>query len=198
MIDFRRVKGGADGLEEELLEVHGVSDELLKVHGVPPGSKPDSVIRLIYENLNGLNSRINRNEKLKKARGVINDLGMDVVCCNEHRVKLSHKYDKNQFLQMFRGGEANICSVAAHNRLTVKEARRVHKGGTAMLLFGSMIEQYNFEASGRDELGLGRWVTMAFRGDSGIMTRVVCGYNPCHNKEETRTNILPTTPQILY
>jgi hypothetical protein len=31
-----------------------------------------------------------------------------------------------------------------------------------MVLFGELIEQFDMEASGRDETGLGRWVVMTF------------------------------------
>ena len=53
-----------------------------------------------------------------------------------------------------------------------------------MVLYGQLIEQYDFEASGRDDSGLGRWVVMVFRGSNGIVTRMVCGYNPCYNKKK--------------
>lgn len=45
----------------EMIEAAGVDEEILKVHGVAPGSKAEGVIRLIYENLNGLNSRMSNN-----------------------------------------------------------------------------------------------------------------------------------------
>jgi hypothetical protein len=41
------------------------------------------------------------------------------------------------------------------------------------------------EESGRDESGLGRWVYMTFIGEGGLVTRVVCSYNPCYNKNAT-------------
>ena len=55
----------------------------------------------------------------------------------------------------------------------------MQQGGTSLLLFGSLIDQYNFEESGKDDTGLGRWVVMTFQGSDGIVTRIVCGYNPC-------------------
>ena len=44
---------------------------------------------------------------------------------------------------------------------------------------GKLIDQYNFEASCKDDTGLGRWVVMVFRGSEGIDTRIIYGYNPC-------------------
>ena len=52
-------------------------DEVLQVHGVPPGMNVDGVLRLIYENENGLNNRIGGYEKLEKLKGEINDLAAD-------------------------------------------------------------------------------------------------------------------------
>ena len=57
-----------------------MSDYLLEVHEVPSGRKGEGVTRLIYENLNGLQSTLlSKNEKLEKARRVIDDLQADVV-----------------------------------------------------------------------------------------------------------------------
>ena len=83
---------------------------------------------------------------------------------------------------MFRGGEAEIRSVVAHN--VHENVGRTQEGGTSLMCFGPLIEQYNYEQSGKDYTGLGRWVVMVFRGADGIVTRLVCGYNPCYNKKK--------------
>jgi hypothetical protein len=121
---------------KEFLEASGVRDELLQVHGVAPGTKLEGVIRLIYENLNGLNARMSDNEKLDKARELIDDLEADIVCYNEHRLNLMHKDNKSGFSQLFRGGKSEIRSIAAHNKHEGKDVGRVQEGGTAMLLYG--------------------------------------------------------------
>ena len=78
-------------------EIMGVSEYLLEVHGLPPGRKGDGVTRLIYENLNGLQSTMSKtNGKLEKARQVINNLQADIVCYNEHRQNLQHKANCNR------------------------------------------------------------------------------------------------------
>ncbi len=73
-------------VEEQLnKENREVSDYLLEVLGVPPGRKGEGVTRRIYKNLNGLQSNLSsKNEKLEKARRVIDDLQADVVCYNKH------------------------------------------------------------------------------------------------------------------
>ena len=54
----------------------------------------------------------------------------------------------------------------------------------AMMVYGNLIQQFNPEASGRDDLGLGRWTYMLFRGTNNTVTRVICGYSPCANKKK--------------
>jgi hypothetical protein len=55
------------------------------VHRVPPGRKGEEITRLIYENLNGLQSTLlSKNEKLEKALWVINNFLADVACYNEY------------------------------------------------------------------------------------------------------------------
>ena len=179
----------AETLQREMLEASGVTDTVLQVHGVAPGSKQDGVFRLVYENCNGLSNKISGNDKLDKAREINDELEVDVACYNEHRQNLMHKDNRNGFAQLFRGGEAEVRAVAAHNTHEGKEVGKVQEGGTAMVLFGQLIEQYDFEASGREDSGLGRWVVMVFRGENGITTRIVCGYNPCYNaKKQSKTS----------
>ena len=44
-----------------------------------------------------------------------------------------------------------------------------------MMLYGALIGQYDFKASGKDDKGLGCWVHMMLRGEDGVNTRIVCG-----------------------
>ena len=76
---------------------------------------------MIYENLNGLNNRIGGNEKSDKAREIINDLEVDIVAYNEHRMNLGHKQNRNGLSQIFNGGECDVRSVPS------EKARRNHK-----------------------------------------------------------------------
>ena len=168
--------------EVELIEASGVTSELLQVHGLAPATKQEGVVRIIYENLNGLQARISNNSKLDKAKQIVDELEADIVCYNEHRLNLAHKDNKSGFSQLFSGGETEVRAVSAHNKHEARIAGRVQEGGTAMLLFGPLIQQYDFEASGKDGSGLGRWVMMVFRGENGLTTRVLVAYNPCYNK----------------
>jgi hypothetical protein len=53
-----------------------------------------------------------------------------------------------------------------------------------MLVFGDLIEQFDPEGLGRDNLGLGRWTFMKFSGGNGVVTQVICSYSPCSNKKK--------------
>jgi hypothetical protein len=44
-----------------------ISEEVLQVHGVAPPSKGKGVVRLIYENVNGLSNKLSNNNKVDKA-----------------------------------------------------------------------------------------------------------------------------------
>ena len=82
---------------------------------------------------------------------------------------------------MFRGGEAEIRSIAAHD--VHKNVGIIKEGGTIMLLYGTLVAHYNFKHYGKDDTGLGRWMIMLFKGYKRIKTRIVCGYNLCYNKK---------------
>ena len=124
--------------------------------------------------LNGMQSTLSsKNEKLEKARRVIDDLQADVVCYNEHRQNLRLQANKNGFRQMFNGGETDLGVFASHN--VHETVGKYQEGGTAVLSYGNLLQQFDPEGSGRDDLGLGRWTYMRFVGDDRIVTRVICG-----------------------
>ena len=78
-----------------------ISEELLRVHGISPGKKLEGVTIIIYENANIFNTRISGNEKVEKAKEVIDELEADVVCYNNHKVNMKHKENYNGFNQLF-------------------------------------------------------------------------------------------------
>jgi hypothetical protein len=69
---------------------------------------------------------------------------------------------------MFNGGETELRAIAAHN--VNKDTGKFQEGGTAMLVFGDLIEQFDPEGSGQDGLELGRWAFMKFSGGDGVVT----------------------------
>jgi hypothetical protein len=83
---------------------------------------------------------------------------------------------------MFNGGETELRAIASHNRN--KDAGKFQEGGTAMMVYGNLIQQFDPEESGQDDLGLGRWTYMLFCGTNTTVTWVICGYSPCANKKK--------------
>ena len=81
----------------------GVSDNLLEVHGVVPAQKPEGATRMIYENGNRFNSRMSNNDKLDRAKQVMDDLEPDTAAFNKCNLNLKHKDNNNGFSQMFNG-----------------------------------------------------------------------------------------------
>ena len=165
--------------QQERIDIRRVSDEILQVHGVLPGRKDDGIVRLLYENANGIPNRLGGNEKLDKAKELIDKLGAEVIAYNEHRQNLRHKDNRNGWNQLFRGGESDVRSIVAHNIHEADKIGRVQEGGTGLLMFGPITEYLDMPASEKDRSGLGRWTTMLLKGSSGVQTRIICGYNPC-------------------
>ena len=52
-----------------------------------------------------------------------------------------------------------------------------------MMSYDNLIQQFDSEGSGCDDLGLGQWTYMPFVGGDRIITRIICGYSPCANKK---------------
>jgi hypothetical protein len=162
----------------------GVPEEVLLIHRAAPATT-EGVIRLIYENANGISNKLCNNEKVEKAKELHDDLEVDIVAYNEHRINMQDQRNVNGFNQLFKGGKADIQSVVAHN--IHENLGRVQEGGTSLMAFGSIIEHIVNDQPGKDKTGLGHWSLMTFKGKN-CLTPVVCRYNPCYNtKPDSRT-----------
>jgi len=80
------------------------------------------------------------------------------------------------------GGETDLRAIASRN--VHESVGKYQEGGTAVLSYGNLLQQFDQEGSGRDDLGLGRWTHMRFVAEDMIVTRVICGYSPCANKKK--------------
>ena len=97
-VDTSHLLSSREVEQQEKLDMTGVSDEILRVHGVIPGTKPNGVFRLMYENVNSLSNRLGGNQKLEKAKDLIHEWGADIVGMVEHRQNLQHKDINNGWL----------------------------------------------------------------------------------------------------
>ena len=180
IIDEKNKKAATEQQQERTsIRELGIADQTLQIHGARPMRKAEVIIRLIYENANGINNGLSDNEKVEKAKRLHNNLEVDIAAYNKHRLNMRHNDNVNGFNQLFRGGEAEVGSVVAHN--IHENIGRVQEGGTCVLAFGTITKKIEADQSAKDMTGLGRWSVMTFQRD-GARTRVVCGYNPCYNK----------------
>jgi hypothetical protein len=53
-----------------------------------------------------------------------------------------------------------------------------------VLSYGNLLQQFDLEGSGRNDLGLGCWTYMRFVGDERIVTRIISSYSPYANKKK--------------
>jgi hypothetical protein len=88
---------------------------------------------------------------------------------------------------MFNGGETDLREIASHN--VHKSVGKYQEGGTVVLSYGNLLQYFNPEGSGRNDLGLGCWTYMRFVGEDRIVTRVICGYSPCANKKKDPSTV---------
>jgi hypothetical protein len=126
--------------------------------------------------VNGISNKLSNNDKVEKAKEIINDLEVDIVAYNKHQLDMQDQHNVSGFSQLFQGGEATIQSVVAHN--DHKIFGEVQEGGTSLMAIGPLMEYIKHNQPGKDKTGLGRWSVMSFKGESG-RTQVICGYNPC-------------------
>jgi hypothetical protein len=157
-----------------------VPDEVLQVYGYAPPTKAEGTVRLIYKKVNGISNKMCKNKKLERMREIHDKLEVDIAAYSKHQLNMKNKRNCNRFNQLFKGGEAAVQLVVAHN--VHKKFGKVQQGGTSLIMFGPLTDQVDFNESGKDDTGLGLWLVMTVQGDS-TRTRIVCGYNPCGNKK---------------
>ena len=108
---------------------------------------------MVYENVNRLNNRLCGNKKIKRMMGLHDKLKVDMAAYCEHKLNMKHRKNINGFNQLFKGGEAAIQSIVAHN--VHKNVGQVQQGGTSLILFGHLTDQLDHNESGKDPTGLG-------------------------------------------
>ena len=104
------------------------------------------MVRLLYENFNGLNNRMSGKTKLDRDRGreMLDELEVDIAAFNEIKINFNfnHKKNINGLAQLFNGGESEVKVIHGCN---VHEGAisRVQEGGTGVLTFGQLAEQFD-------------------------------------------------------
>ncbi len=166
-------------VEEHTRVLEAVEEGLLQTHGIAPNSKQDGIFRILCENANGLNNRINGNQKIAKALDIKENLDIDCLLYCEHRLNLQHKENVNNFKQMFQQ-EIACTAITAHNVHKWQQAGRVLEGGTGAVCFGDATGY--IRKVGKNKEGLGRWSWILFGGSDSHATRPITAYNPCKSR----------------
>ena len=154
-----------NALQKEMKETYDIPvlEEVLQVHGFAPPKKTAGTVRLIYENVNGINTRLCKNEKVERMKELHDELEIDVAAYCEHKINYRHKMNTNGFNQLFKGGETAIQSITAHN--VQENVGKIQQGGTSLILFGHLTQLLDKNESGKDPTGLGRWSVMTLQGE---------------------------------
>jgi hypothetical protein len=73
-------------LQQEIREINSIQvpEEVLCIHGFAPPSKPKGTVRLIYENLNGLDTRMKDNDKVERMQELHDNLEADIGAYCKH------------------------------------------------------------------------------------------------------------------
>ena len=121
--------------------------------------------------MNGLSNGIVCKKKTEKAKAIHNELEADIVAYNEHWINFHHRQNTIHLAEIFIGGETKIWTVEANN--IHENVGKTQEGGTALTMFGPMIEHLDLSGIKKDESGLGRWVVMIVKGE-GCVTKIMC------------------------
>jgi hypothetical protein len=139
--------------ETRELNIIPVPDEVLHVHGFASPTKAEGTICVIYENLNSLNTCMKDNDKVERMRELHDELETDIAAYCKHKINYKHKKNVNGFNQLFKGGEAAIHSIVAHN--VHENVGKIQQGGTSLVMFGHLTQQIEGYKNGKDPTGLG-------------------------------------------
>ncbi len=143
---------------------------MTSTHGVFPSKKAEGICRIVYKNVNGLQPHLDQNNKLMKLCDVINKLQAGIVRLCEHRNNFAHAQVVSGPWQMFQQ-EATIQAIAGHNIYENVGPRQ--EGQTMMLATDEITQFVQTSYNDKDPSGLGRWVSMAFKGKGGYITWVM-------------------------
>ncbi len=93
-----------DALQQEMKEMNDipVPEEVLQIHGFAPPKKADGTVRLIYENVDGINTRLCDNEKVERMKELHDDLEVDVAAYCEHKINYKHRRNINVVTEIFK------------------------------------------------------------------------------------------------
>ena len=157
-------------------------------HGLPPPPKTHDTLRIILNNVNGLQlfTKGRGNEKIGRIETTRKKFQSDIYCSVENCVQWDMSTSDQQFDDVFGIGEERYCSVAynRNDRLSGSDGR-TQPGGTSILATG---RTSGFASKkGMDDDSLGQWCYMRL-GTEAHATWLICAYNPPSSSRYGRRN----------
>jgi hypothetical protein len=117
-------------------------------------------------------------------RDMMKMMEVDIMCYPEVNVCWHKLTQRNRLEERMMGWFEMLHRSVAYN-YQERSATRYQYGGTAIFSINNAASRVM--GSGRDSTGLGRWAWTRFRGQNGIITRVVCAYRPCAPADTDKT-----------
>lgn len=110
-------------------------EPLIQPIGIVPGKKADGITRPYYENMNGISTLVSNNAKLNKVKELMDELEVDILTFNEHKINFQHKDNRHTGLgKLFHGSETMAWSVGGNiKHLFVKQFGCRMEGGTGIV-----------------------------------------------------------------
>ena len=177
--------------EQDLDEQVDYLEEMLAAqdcdsHGLPPPPKTHDTLRIVLNNVRGLQLFTRGKEKIGRIETTRKKFQSDIYCCVENWVQWDMSTSDQQFEDLFGVGEERYSSVAFNrqDRLSGSDGR-TQPGGTSILVTG---RTSGFASKkGMDDDSLGQWCYIRL-GTEEHATWLVCAYNPPSSSRYTRRN----------
>ncbi len=104
-------------IQQELGEIDAmdVNEEVLKIHGYSPPKRGREKSTWYTKYVNGFSNCMSNNWNVEKAKEIQDNLKVDIAAYCEYQLNMQHKQNFNGFNQLFKGGEAALKFIVAHN-----------------------------------------------------------------------------------
>ena len=140
------------------------------------GKKPDTTLRIVFQNIGGFSKEEEMDLKFEAIRRVINDRNIDIFGFTEANTCWDVVPEEQRPAMRTRGWWETSQWVVTHNR-TEENVPSYQPGGVGLLCVNQVA--HRTLRPGDDILGLGRWCWTRLRGPNGFHIRIISMYRPC-------------------
>ena len=153
------------------------------------GEKPDSVTRLYFQNVNGLQMDTVGGD-FSEVCHTANEIQADIVCIAEHNLDTTKYHIKS----IMEDQKRKICGQQArltHASSTIQMSGNYKPGGTLQLSQGNITAR--LLTTGADELG--RWTYQTFAGKANKPVTIITVYQVCHKSARNQGQYTASSQQ---